>query len=398
MATTAPTQSATSPGVSPPSVPSADQAFSHVQTLAGVIGPRVVGTEGRDAATNYLASQLESIGYRVERQPFTARFSEDRSSVTASFSQEPFRVLAFNRSRNGSAEAPLVDVGRAELAEIPSGGLSGQIALIERGGLMFQEKVENVARAGALAAIIFNNDEGLFGGTLRETSAIPSVLLSRTGGLTLRDAINLRGNVTVRVVVEIADVERAGVNVIARPNQDPCAWLVGGHYDTVADAPGASDNASGIAVTLEVARVMAPLAKDLDLCFVAFDADEEGLFGSAHFAEIMRPSERDALRAFINLDTVGVGTAWLAIGTPSLTRIMQAAGQANGVTIEVGDLPPNASSDHASFLQKGLPAVFLYRADDNLIHTPQDVIERVPPETLEQAARLVIGFIQRAMA
>jgi Zn-dependent M28 family amino/carboxypeptidase len=143
---------------------------------------------------------------------------------------------------------------------------------------------------------------------------------------------------------------------------------------------------------------MASQARDLDLCFIAFDAEEEGLFGSAHYVEIMRPSERDALKAFINLDTVGVGSEWLAIGTPSLARTMQASGQAIGVDIDVGDLPPNASSDHASFLQGGLPAVFLYRADDPLIHTPQDVLERVPRETLEEAARLVIGFIQRSMA
>ena len=58
-------------------------------------------------------------------------------------------------------------------------------------------------------------------------------------------------------------------------------------------------------------------------------------------------------------------------------------------------MPPNASSDHASFIREGLPAVFLYRADDDLIHTPQDQASRVPSATLEEAARIVIRFLER---
>ena len=379
----------------PPLLPSGAQAFAHVETLAGVIGPRLVGTAGHDAAANYLTAQWEKLGYRVQRQPFVARFQEDRSTLTVRNLPGDARVLALNRSATGSIEAPLFDAGRAEPSDIPAGGLAGRVALVERGGITFQEKVENVTRAGALAAIIYNNQEGLFGGTLRETSGIPVVSLSRATGLALSEALS-RGVVSVRIEANVATVEQPALNILARPNEEPCAWLVGGHYDTVADAPGASDNASGISVALEVARAMAALADDLQLCFIAFDAEEEGLFGSSHFVNALGGSDRGALRAFINLDTVGVGTEWQAIGTAALAEALQAAGRDLSLAIGRQDLPPNASSDHASFIREGLPAVFLYRADDDLIHTPQDQVSRVPAATLEEAARIVIRFLQRA--
>jgi aminopeptidase YwaD len=53
-----------------------------------------------------------------------------------------------------------------------------------------------------------------------------------------------------------------------------------------------------------------------------------------------------------------------------------------------------ASSDHASFQQAGIPAFMLHRQSDPLLHTPQDVIDRVKPELLQQAAQLGVGMLE----
>src|SRR3972149_8957521 len=97
----------------PPLLPSGAQAFAHVETLAGVIGPRLVGTAGHDAAANYLTAQWEKLGYRVQRQPFVARFQEDRSTLTVTNPPGDARVLALNRSATGRGEAPGFDAGGA---------------------------------------------------------------------------------------------------------------------------------------------------------------------------------------------------------------------------------------------------------------------------------------------
>ena len=105
-------------------------------------------------------------------------------------------------------------------------------------------------------------------------------------------------------------------NVVARPKGfDPGApyLLVGAHLDTVAVAPGAEDNASGVSVLLETARRATILPRRLPVVFVAFGGEEPRgpgdlhHFGSLHYVAQMSPAERRNLRAMVSMDRVGVG-------------------------------------------------------------------------------------------
>ena len=70
---------------------------------------------------------------------------------------------------------------------MPDDGLTGSVALIERGQITFQEKVTRVAKAGAIGAVVFNNVPGGFGGILNDTGPIPVLSITREDGLDLRD-------------------------------------------------------------------------------------------------------------------------------------------------------------------------------------------------------------------
>ncbi|UCC32787.1 MAG: M28 family peptidase, partial [Phycisphaerales bacterium] len=59
----------------------------------------------------------------------------------------------------------------------------------------------------------------------------------------------------------------------ATPDQE---YVIGAHYDSV-DNPGADDNASGVALVLEAARVLSRYESDFTIRFVAFDREEQGL-------------------------------------------------------------------------------------------------------------------------
>jgi len=86
-------------------------------------------------------------------------------------------------------------IGRPE--DIPS-SVNGNIALIERGSLDFSVKVANVQAAGAIAAVIYNNVAGQFGGTLQTASDwIPAVSISRVSGVTIRSALPTTGSFEV---------------------------------------------------------------------------------------------------------------------------------------------------------------------------------------------------------
>ncbi|MBX9259509.1 M28 family peptidase [Desmonostoc muscorum CCALA 125] len=91
--------------------------------------------------------------------------------------------------------------------------------------------------------------------------------------------------------------ERVGTSIAAK------AILVGAHYDTVASSPGADDNASGIAVMLEVARLLGsrPTPRTLQLAF--FDQEEVGLLGSQAF--VSKTARLQNLGGAIVMDMVG---------------------------------------------------------------------------------------------
>ncbi|TYB69883.1 M20/M25/M40 family metallo-hydrolase [Nonomuraea sp. PA05] len=106
-------------------------------------------------------------------------------------------------------------------------------------------------------------------------------------------------------------------NVVAtlRGTQDASAgrtYVVSGHYDSrcsdvmnaTCDAPGADDDASGVAVAIEAARVMATRTFDATVVFMAVAGEEQGLYGAAHFAQQAKQNNVDIQGMFTN-DIVG---------------------------------------------------------------------------------------------
>ena len=81
-------------------------------------------------------------------------------------------------------------------------------------------------------------------------------------------------------------------------------FIVGAHYDTVPGSPGADDNASAIAVLLEVARCIQKMSLDSTIRLIAFDLEEYGFVGSTHYAEKAKRAKEKVL-GMISLEMVG---------------------------------------------------------------------------------------------
>ncbi|MGB6134253.1 MAG: M20/M25/M40 family metallo-hydrolase [Acidobacteriaceae bacterium] len=96
------------------------------------------------------------------------------------------------------------------------------------------------------------------------------------------------------------------------PTQAARMILVTGHYDsrdssnfdTQGEAPGANDDASGVAVSLECARALSKMRFPATLVFVAVAGEEQGLYGSRHLAQMARQQNWD-LEGVLNNDIVG---------------------------------------------------------------------------------------------
>lgn len=194
------------------------------------------------------------------------------------------------------------------------------------------------------------------------------------------------------------------VNVIATPPgfvPDEPHLVVGAHLDTVPQAPGAEDNASGIGVMLAAAEAAAAFRTRLPVVFVAFgaeeprgDTDADHHYGSRTYVQRMAPGEREAVRAMVSLDRVGVGDV-VPVGSArdgtdrAADRVVRAAGYA-GVPV-VREL--NRSSDHWQFVQAGLPGVRLGSTPYAAYHSAQDVPAVVDDAQLRRVGRLLLAWL-----
>ena len=119
--------------------------------------------------------------------------------------------------------------------------MSGNIALVSRGSCTFSQKSINAKAAGAVAAIIYNNEAGELSGTLGEPfkEYAPVVGISQADGKALLDKL-AQGEVTAAVKIDAIVEERVSYNVIAetKTGDHDNVLILGGHTDSVPAGPG----------------------------------------------------------------------------------------------------------------------------------------------------------------
>lgn len=198
--------------------------------------------------------------------------------------------------------------------------------------------------------------------------------------------------------------------------------LVGAHYDSVGRpldsfevfAPGANDNASGVAAVLELARIMSQARYKATIMFVLFAAEEVGRQGSKAFAAWAREDQTDLL-AMINVDTIGnvhdgnglvndremrVFSAGPNENSPSrdLARMLNFIGFNYGLDLDlvVQDAidRENRYGDHFSFSELDFPAVRLINAYEEKINgDPTDTIEYIEAGYLRDATKAILAIV-----
>ena len=157
--------------------------------------------------------------------------------------------------------------------------------------------------------------------------------------------------------------------------------------------PGADDNASGVAVLLELARALASGDKPpRTIVFAAFTGEEAGRLGSIYYAgHPLFPLNK--MEGVINLDTVGrLGTQKLtALGTGTAAEWQHIFRGASFVTgVESRNVPESIeSSDQTSFIEKGVPAVQIFTAAHADYHRTTDTADKIDVAGLAKVATFV---------
>ena len=200
-------------------------------------------------------------------------------------------------------------------------------------------------------------------------------------------------------------------NVMAvKPGASPQEIIVGAHYDSVEVGKGADDNASGVAVILEVAERLRDQNTPYTIRFLLFGAEEVGLQGSAYYVSQMTDEQIQNTVAMINLDSVTAGDiAYIYGDEGEKGKIRDWAlnfAQEHDLTLQtqLGENPEYPSgttgdwSDHAPFKDVGIPYAYLeatnwtlgnkdgytqvsteYGEDGEIWHTEYDTLEYINP-------------------
>ena len=364
--------------------------------LAATIGPRAAGSEEERRAADYVARELAGSGYEVslERFPVPAAPGAARLSSPALDGALPATYLS--GAPEVPAEGPAVLVpGTGSADDLASVRARGAVAVVRRGLLTFAEKARNAERAGAAALVVVNTEPGELLGTLGALRpGIPVVGISRESGSRIEELLGASPGAPLALGPPAERLESQ--NVVARPRGAACGAYLGAHYDSVPASPGANDNASGVALILELARVLRGEPGAEALCVVAFGAEEVGLVGSRAFVE---EHGVEAASFMLNFDMVSKMTAPVFVhGDRELAAYGSAVAAELGEDLPAAGFPPFASSDHASFEAAGVPAITVHSGDDPYLHRPEDGIANASRDDLARMLRVSEELARRLLA
>jgi len=182
--------------------------------------------------------------------------------------------------------------------------------------------------------------------------------------------------------------------------------IIGAHLDHVGSNmdgtynPGAMDNASGVAAIIEIARALSvgPVRPSLTVVFVAFNGEEQFMYGSRHY--VSEPCLPLGHAAMLNIDTVGSPRG-------VLLQIENASGHDTQLARDLGRVASklgipfrksmSSGSDHSSFANAGVEAVNLIQPDfAGGYHGPGDTADQVDPGRVAEVVRLVLEYIRTA--
>lgn len=162
--------------------------------------------------------------------------------------------------------------------------------------------------------------------------------------------------------------------------------IISAHYDhlgRMGDAlfPGANDNASGVAMLLTLAERFMKEPPDHNVFFIAFAGEEAGLEGST-WCVADRPIEWGTVRLMINLDILGTGDDGIMVVNATVQEdefaLLTQINTDKPRLVDIKSRGPACNSDHCPFVQKGIPAIFIYTLGG--IAAYHDVNDK--PETL----------------
>jgi Zn-dependent M28 family amino/carboxypeptidase len=373
---------------------------------------REVFGSGYQESLDYVVSTLRDAGYNPKITPFNFPFWQETkpailNQVTPTAKTYRPGAAADDGSANVDfitmANSPTVELTKAPVFPVggivdpPTGGstsgcaaadyagVSGKVALVQRGTCPFVDKWQFAQAAGATGVIIYNEGNTperqnpiFVDNQPNPPATIAAVITSYTLGNELLQAYKQNKNPTVDFKVYGQFTDRFINQVIAETKGgDPDhVVVVGAHLDSVPAGPGINDDGSGTALLLAQAQELASGKYDLrqKIRFGWWGAEEEGLVGSSYYASHLTQKQVDKIDVMLDYDMLaspnyarlvydGDGSSLDPDGNQNpagpegsgkVEQVFTDWFRSNGQQSE--PIPFDGRSDYVGFTDRGIPA------------------------------------------
>jgi Predicted aminopeptidases len=183
------------------------------------------------------------------------------------------------------------------------------------------------------------------------------------------------------------------------------------HYDHLGQMgkkcyfPGASDNATGTAFVLSMAKYYAehPEEARYTMIFALLSGEEVGIYGSLYNSE--HPQwDLEKTRLLINMDMVGSGSEGITIVNstvfPEITAVLKRINEREKLIPKITDREESCNSDHCPYYEKGVPAFFIYTCgpESKEYHSVTDTYQKIQFTIFEVFFSLMKSFVEEVKA
>lgn len=337
---------------------------------------RVIGSKGHWATLGYIKREIKKLRgyYDFKVQPFKAFMSEIYSYNATINGESPKSLIEMDMSPPTPNKLPvtgnliLVENEGCNISDYPE-NLIGNIALIKRGSCSFGDKAILAAAKGAVASIIFNNEDGSIRGTLgvppKGVKVSPCVGIDLKEGEYYSELIKSGNVLNATVLVDSFVGPITTVNIIAETKFGDADNIVmlGAHSDSVTAGPGINDDGSGTISLLEVATQLSKFKVQNKVRFAWWAAEEEGLLGSNYYAENLTPEENLQVRLFMDYDMMASPNYEYEVydannidnpkGSEELKNLYIDYYTSHGLNYTL--IPFDGRSDYVGFIEHGIP-------------------------------------------
>ncbi len=384
------------------------RAQQYMHHLCNELGARPSASPSHYAASEYIENHFQSCGFKVESQEWDSPdWRELETILHVNGEIHPAAANAFSPCCN--VVAPL-KVART-MAELEKAEITGQIIVLcgalalhplspkkwflaSEQELHMIDLLENKAPAavitvqtlpGSLERLIEDDDFN-----------IPSATVSPEVGRVLLENLDQ----TARLAIHTQSKPGKARNLVARlGNKDQPRAVICAHYDTKIDTPGATDNASGIAVLLCLADYFKHHAPACTLEIVAFGSEEYLPIGDdiylAKGGETLLPN----LKVAINIDGIG-----RKLGVNSIAMFSESAAfhtRVENICLHYPSLvwtDPWPESNHSTFAWRGVPSIaFTARGGPNFYHSHKDTLDWVDVKSIAEVTAVILNILEDGM-